>query len=138
MVTSTVNSATGTLYAEHVNPQWVRLLDLLEMNVRYERCLGSELFTTDDRRILDFLSGYCVHNVGHNHPAMISALREELGSCVPAMIQTHVAERAGELGERLCRKAGGRLTKVFFGSSDSEGVAAAIQFARAHAGRAGV
>lgn len=32
-------------YATHVNPRWVRLLNLLEMNVRYERCLGAELFT---------------------------------------------------------------------------------------------
>src|SRR5579864_6991967 len=85
MVTSSVDSAVGTLYSEHVNPQWVRLLDLLEMNVRYERCLGSELFTADGRRILDFLSGYCVHNVGHNHPAVIAAVREELESCGPAM-----------------------------------------------------
>src|SRR3954449_9950600 len=103
-------------YAERVNPQWVRLLNLLEMNVRYERCVGSELFTADGRRILDFLSGYCVHNVGHNHPAVIAAIREELESCGPAMIQTHVAERAGELGDKLCQLAGGRLTKVFFGS----------------------
>jgi ornithine--oxo-acid transaminase len=138
MVTSTLDTAVGALYSEHVNPQWVRLLDLLEMNVRYERCLGSELFTADGRRILDFLSGYCVHNVGHNHPAVIAAVREELESCGPAMIQTHVAERAGELGEKLCQRAGGRLTKAFFASSGSEGVEAAIKFARAHTGRAGL
>ena len=138
MVTSTLEPAVGTLYSEHVNPQWVRLLDLLQMNVRYERCLGSELFTADGRRILDFLSGYCVHNVGHNHPAVIAAIREELESCGPAMIQTHVAERAGELAERLCQRAGGRLTKVFFGSSGSEGVEAAIKFARRHTGRSGL
>ncbi|MFZ0860962.1 MAG: hypothetical protein WCA27_12280 [Candidatus Sulfotelmatobacter sp.] len=52
-------------YAQRVNREWVRLLDLLQMNVRYDRCLGVELFTEDGRRILDFLSGYCVHNVGH-------------------------------------------------------------------------
>jgi ornithine--oxo-acid transaminase len=138
MVTSTVDSAVGALYSEHVNPQWVRLLDLLEMNVRYERCLGSELFTADGRRILDFLSGYCVHNVGHNHPAVIAAIREELESCGPAMIQTRVAERAGELGERLCQRAGGRLRKAFFASSGSEGVEAAIKFSRAHTGRPGL
>jgi ornithine--oxo-acid transaminase len=138
MVTSTLDTAVGTLYAQHVNPQWVRLLDLLEMNVRYERCLGSELFTADGRRILDFLSGYCVHNVGHNHPAVIAAVREELESCGPAMIQTHVTERAGELGEKLCERAGGRLTKAFFASSGSEGIEAAIKFARAHTRRAGL
>ena len=138
MVTSTVDSAVGALYSEYVNPQWVRLLDLLEMNLRYERCEASELFTSDGRCILDFLSGYCVHNVGHNHPAVIAALKHELESCGPAMIQTQVAEHAGELGEKLCQRAGGRLTKVFFGSSGSEGVEAAIKFARVHTGRSGL
>jgi ornithine--oxo-acid transaminase len=135
MLTSTVDSAAGALYARHVNPQWIRLLNLLDMNVRYERCLGTELFTADGRCILDFLSGYCVHNIGHNHPAVIAALREELESCGPAMLQTVADERAGELGERLCRLADGRLSKVFFGSSGSEGVEAAIKFSRAHTGR---
>jgi ornithine--oxo-acid transaminase len=138
MVTSTLATPVGELYSQHVNPQWVRLLDLLEMNARYERCLGTELFTSDGRRILDFLSGYCVHNTGHNHPAIIAALRDELESCGPAMIQTHVAERAGELAEKLCQRAGGCVTKVFFGSSGSEGVEAAIKFARAHTARAGL
>lgn len=125
-------------YAEHVNPQWVRLLELLEMNVRYERCLGAELFTADGHRILDFLSGYCVHNVGHNHPAVVAALQSELSRSGPAMIQTHVAELAGDLAEKLCSRAGGRLSKAFFCSSGSEGVEAAIKFARAHTGRTGI
>lgn len=126
------------VYAERVNPQWVRLLDLLQMNVRYERCVGAELFTADGRRIVDFLSGYCVHNVGHNHPDVVRALQEELARCGPAMIQTHVADLAGELADRLCARAGGRLSKAFFTSSGSEGVEAAIKFARAHTRRAGI
>ena len=138
MAVPTINAAIGTLYSEHVNPQWVRLLELLEMNVRYEHCSGSELFTADGRRILDFLSGYCVHNIGHNHPRVIAALREELDRKGPAMIQSHVSEGAGELGEKLCQRAGGRLTKVFFASSGSEGIEAAIKFSRAHTGRAGL
>ena len=135
MRATVADSAVGMSYSEHVNPQWVRLLDLLEMNVRYTRCVGTELFTSDGRRILDFLSGYCVHNVGHNHPVVVAALREEVEACGPAMIQTHVAELAGELGERLCRQADGRVSKAFFASSGSEGVEAAIKFARAHTGR---
>lgn len=125
-------------YAQRVNPEWVRLLDLLQMNVRYERCVGVELFTDDGRRILDFLSGYCVHNVGHNHAEVVRALQSELERCGPAMIQTHVADLAGELAEKLCTRAGGRLAKAFFCSSGSEGVEAAIKFARAHTRRAGI
>jgi ornithine--oxo-acid transaminase len=125
-------------YAQRVNPEWVRLLDLLQMNVRYERCMGVELFTDEGKCILDFLSGYCVHNVGHNHPDVVRALQNELERCGPAMIQTHIADLAGELAEKLCVRAGGRLAKAFFASSGSEGVEAAIKFARAHTRRAGI
>lgn len=122
-------------YDKNVNPQWVRLLDVLQMNVRYSRCEGVELVAEDGRRILDFLSGYCVHNAGHNHPALIDALKGELDRRGPGMLQSHVPELAGKLAAALCTRAGGRLQKVFFASSGSEGVEAAIKFARAHTGR---
>jgi ornithine--oxo-acid transaminase len=51
------------------------------------------------------------------------------------MLQSNVAELAGDLAARLCKLAGGGLTKVFFASSGSEGVETAIKFARAHTGR---
>jgi ornithine--oxo-acid transaminase len=116
----------------------VRLLDTLAMNVRYTRCSGTTLYAEDGRHFLDFLSGYCVHNVGHNHPAIIAALQEELGREGPGMLQSHVPELAGELAARLCERAGGRLSKVFFCSSGSEGVEAAIKFARARTHRNGL
>lgn len=131
-------SASNSSYQHYVNPQWVALLNLLGMNVEYERCLGSELFTTDGRRILDFLSGYCVQNTGHNHPYIVRALKDELNQCGPTMLQSHVSGLAGELARRLCDSAGGDLQKVYFGSSGSEGVEAAIKFARATTGRSGI
>lgn len=125
-------------YSSHVNPQWVRLLELLQMHVQYTRCEGVELHTASGETVLDFLSGYCVHNLGHNHPKVISALHDELDRCGPAMLQSHVPELAGVLAEKLCTLAGGRLSKVFFCSSGSEGVEAVIKFARAHTGRSGL
>src|ERR1051325_7745397 len=126
------------LYSECVNPQWVRLLKLLQMNARYERCIGPELFTSDGRRILDFLAGYCVHNTGHNHPAIIAALRDELDRSGPVMVQSCVPELAAQLATRLIGKAGGRLKRAFFCSSGGEGVESAIKFSRAHTGRNGL
>jgi ornithine--oxo-acid transaminase len=130
--------ATDSLYSQHVNPQWVKLLNVLDLSVSYERCAAAELFMTDGRRILDFLSGYCVHNVGHNHPDVVFAVVDELQKCGPVMLQSHVSELAGQLAARLCSRAGGRLSKVFFGSSGSEGIEAAIKFSRAHTGRNGL
>ena len=134
----TAVAPTSASYADYVNPQWVRLLDLLQMNVEYTRCVGAELHTAEGDCILDFLSGYCVHNVGHNHPAVIEALKAELDRSGPAMLQSHVPELAGELAARLCRLTGGQLSKVFFCSSGSEGVETVIKFARAHTRRNGL
>jgi ornithine--oxo-acid transaminase len=111
------------------------LLDVLQMKVRYSRCIGTELHTEDGRIILDFNSGYCVHNAGHNHPRIKAAVIAEIERDGAAMLQTGVPELAGVLGAQLCERAGGKLTKAFFASSGSEGVEAAIKFSRAHTGR---
>src|SRR5215469_11580041 len=126
---TTVNSIQA--YTDHVNPQWVRLLNLLQMQTEYSLCSGAELHTANGDVILDFLSGYCVHNTGHNHPAIIEALHAELDRRGPVMLQSHIPDLAGELARRLCQLAGGNLAKAFFACSGSEGVEAAIKFARA-------
>jgi len=130
--------STAQDYADYVNPQWVRLLDLLRMNTQYVRCAGVELFTAEGDVILDFLSGYCVHNAGHNHPYIIEQLHDELRRRGPAMLQSHVPDLAGELARRLCQLAGGKMRKVFFACSGSEGVESAIKFSRATTGRSGL
>jgi ornithine--oxo-acid transaminase len=138
MTPAIASDLSQSLYQSHVNPQWAKLLELLDMNVQYERCEGVELHVADGRTILDFLSGYGVHNAGHNHPRIIAALQQELDRRGPAMLQSHVPDTAGELAARLSKLAGGGVQKVFFCSSGSEGVEAAIKFARARTGRAGL
>ena len=135
---NTEKTSSVERYWQHVNPQWVRLLDALDMNVHYVRASGVYLYTEDGRQILDCLSGYCVHNTGHNHPYIVQALREELRAEGPAMVQSHIPDLAGELAQRLYENSGGSLEKVFFCSSGSEGVEAAIKYARAHTGRTGL
>lgn len=137
-MTQSALSAFLQNYSDHVNPQWSRLLDLLQMDERYEHCEGTELTTAGGRVILDFLSGYCVHNVGHNHPEIIQQLQNELARCGPAMLQSHIPDLAGDLAKRLCALAGGKLRKAFFACSGSEGVESAIKFSRAATERTGL
>jgi ornithine--oxo-acid transaminase len=131
-------SACEQDYADHVNPQWVRLLRLLQMDKEYTRCQGVELTTAEGGVILDFLSGFCVLNIGHNHPYAIDQLHDELNRRGPAMLQSHIPDLAGELARRLCALAGGKVRKAFFACSGSEGVESAIKFARAVTGRGGL
>lgn len=133
-----MESVAQTAYESYVNPQWVRLLNRTEMNAEYEVCQGEELHTRDGRVILDFLSGYCLYNTGHNHPQITEALRSEIESEGPSMLQSHVAGNAGELAQALCSRAGGKISKAYFTSSGSEGVETAIKFSRATTGRDGL
>jgi ornithine--oxo-acid transaminase len=126
----TLALSTDQLYAEYVNPQWVRLLSMLGLNRVFKRSSGAELFADNGDVYLDFLSGYGVYNVGHHHPFVTQELIAELHSQRPSMLQSHVPTLAAQLAERLCRLAGGKLEKVYFGSSGSEGVETAIKFAR--------
>ncbi|MFI5323673.1 MAG: aspartate aminotransferase family protein [Thermodesulfobacteriota bacterium] len=126
------------LYSRHVNPQWVKLFNTLGMNVSYDSCRGTELLTRDKRRILDFLSGYCVYNAGHNHPRIVEELTNELRKGGATMLQSHVPELPAELASRLCTLAGGRLNKVFFTNSGSEGVETVIKFSRSYTNRPGI
>ncbi len=135
---SSILTSPDRVYSDHVNPQWVKLLRTLEMNQQYGPCLGTELRTIDGRRILDFLSGYCVHNTGHNHPKIVQALKDELDRSGPVMLQSHVPELAAELARRLSELAGGGLDRVIFTNSGSEGVETAIKFARGRTHRTGI
>ena len=136
MFSTDIEAVSGVAdYTSHVNPQWVRLLNVLEMNVSYELCEGVNLHVAEGRTVLDFLSGYCVHNIGHNHPKVIRALKDELDRRGPAMLQSHVSDLAGTLARRLCELAGPPFEKAFFACSGSEGVETAIKFARRCTGR---
>jgi len=126
---------TEELYADHVNPQWVRLLRALGLDRRFVRAEGAELFDEEGTSYLDLLGGYGVYTLGHGHPAVIEALKDELSSLRPSMLQSHIPPLAAELAARLCTLAGGRIGKACFGSSGSEGVETAIKFARAFTGR---
>ncbi len=134
----TPTRADTALYANLVNKQWVRLLDALGMNVPYTRCEGTKLWVEGGDCYTDFLSGYCVHNVGHNHPEVIRALHEELDRRGPVIVQSHVPSSAGRLASRLCSLAGGRLNRAWFGNTGSEGVETAIKYARLHTKRSGI
>jgi ornithine--oxo-acid transaminase len=123
--------STDKQYAEFINPQWVRLLSALGLNKVFNRSFGAELFADNGDVYLDFLAGYGVYNVGHHHPFVSRELIAELQSQRPSMLQSHVPTLAAQLAEKLCKLAGGKMEKVYFGSSGSEGVESAIKFARA-------
>ena len=93
----------------------------------FERGEGPYLFAANGRRFLDFGSGIAVNSLGHGHPHLVKALREQAGKLWHTSNIYRIPE--GErLAERLC--AASFADKVFFSNSGAESVEGALKLAR--------
>ncbi len=123
------------LHQEHINPQFAKVLKTIGFDVPYLRGEGAYLYDANDRRVIDFLSGYGVFNIGRNHPKVADALKQLLDSEHPALVQMEAPLLSGVLAEKLKALVPSELNKVFFTNSGTEGVETAIKFARSATGR---
>jgi acetylornithine/N-succinyldiaminopimelate aminotransferase len=96
-------------------------------DVRFERGEGARLWDDAGNEYLDFLCGISVSSVGHCHPAVVTAIREQAGRLmhVGNLFYTAPMER---LAERLSSVSLGG--GVFFTNSGAEAVEAALKLAR--------
>jgi acetylornithine/N-succinyldiaminopimelate aminotransferase len=95
--------------------------------VEFVRGEGARLWDEQGNEYLDFLSGISVTNLGHCHPRVVAAVREQVGSLMHVS-NLFYTEPAMRLAERLARSSLGG--KVFFCNSGAEAVEAAIKLAR--------
>jgi acetylornithine/succinyldiaminopimelate/putrescine aminotransferase len=123
-----------SLHSKYINPAWARAAQLIGYDKVYERAEGCWLFDREGNRYLDLVSGFCVSNVGHNHPVVREALRQLLSEPLPNLLQLDCSILSGLLAEELVRRIPW-LEMVFFGNSGSEAVEAALKFARCSTGR---
>ena len=105
--------------------------------VMFERGAGTELWDTDGRRYLDFLSGIAVVSLGHSNPAVAAAIADQAGRLmhVSNFFANPVATEAARRVNGLLRDATGQAGQIFFTNSGAEAVECAIKLARKHGGR---
>ncbi len=92
-----------------------------------ERGEGSWLIASDGRRFIDAVSSWWVNLLGHNNPRLNRALAEQAGRVAHHIFAGFTHEPAVELARRLCEKAPGDLSKVFFADNGSAAVEAALK-----------
>ncbi len=97
---------------------------------------GSELWDVDGRRYIDFMAGVAVMNVGHRHPKVVEAVREQVDKFWHICLSDFYYPQAVELAEKLQSIAPmADDTLVYFGNSGTEAVEAAIKLAMYKTGR---
>ncbi|MBL6935823.1 MAG: aspartate aminotransferase family protein [Alphaproteobacteria bacterium] len=96
-------------------------------DLAFERGEGAYLFTADGRRFLDFTSGIGVTSLGHAHPHIVAALKDQAGKLWHCS-NLYTIPGQQRLAERLV--ANSFADTVFFCNSGAEAVEAGIKMAR--------
>ena len=109
---------------------------LLQNYARYPlliaRGKGSYVYDVQSRRYLDFITGIGVNALGHAHPRIVKAIREQAALLIHSS-NLYYHPFQGKLAERLARISG--LQRAFFANTGTEAVEGGLKMVRAH-GRA--
>jgi taurine--2-oxoglutarate transaminase len=98
------------------------------------RAEGVYLWDADGRRYLDFSSQLMNVNIGHSHPHVIAAIKEQADRLLYAA-PAFATEARGELGRLLAEITPGDLKKTFFTLGGADAIENAIKIARMVTGR---
>ncbi len=95
---------------------------------------GSWFWDEEGRRYLDFSSQLVNMNIGHQHPKLVAAIKEQADKlCTVAPIFANDAR--SEAARLIAELAPGDLALVFFTNGGAEATENAVRLARLHTGR---
>jgi len=136
-----VVKSTGSSYSDLVRRREKLLAPIFSQdwpNLPVTRAEGLYLYGLDGKRYMDFMAAFGAVNVGHNHPAVIAAAREQMEKQVHGAVGVTLHESVLRLAETLPEILPGGLDMFFFGNSGAEAVEGCIKLARNVTGRPGI
>lgn len=93
-----------------------------------ERGAGARVWDTEEREYIDLLAGIAVNNLGHSHPAIVNAIKEQSEKILHTS-NFYYTNAQSEFISRLSYLSG--LERVFLCNSGMEAMEASIKLARA-------
>lgn len=126
--------AVSEKYQRYLNPSLPNLLKFMGFGTISHSTDGMYLRDVEGNEWLDFLGGLGVFSLGHRHPAVVAAVREQLDR-QPLTIPIFFNQLQADLAELLAEILPGRLQYSFFCSSGTEAVEGALKLARVCTGR---
>jgi putrescine aminotransferase len=135
-------------YRQFMNPGLASLLRFMGLDAVEWEGEGAVVRDAAGNEYLDFLGGYGAFNLGHRHPAVVAAVREQLDR-LPLSSKILLSKPAADLAQLLCEVAPKPsagvaakglatppgLERVFFCNSGAEAVEGSLKLARASTGR---
>ncbi|MEE2845925.1 MAG: aspartate aminotransferase family protein [Gemmatimonadota bacterium] len=106
--------------------------------VFWQEARGANVRDVDGNVYVDLSSAFGVALLGHNNPAVVSAVREQSGTLMHGMGDVHPSGPKLELLERLCALAPWGQARAVLATTGSEAVEVALKTAQVATGRPGL
>jgi 4-aminobutyrate aminotransferase/(S)-3-amino-2-methylpropionate transaminase len=104
-----------------------------------ESAKGSLVYDVEGREYIDFAGGIAVMNVGHSHPKVVEAIKNQADKFTHTCFMVLPYEPAVRLSEKLCAITPGDFSKTaIFVNSGAEAVENAVKIARYHTKKTGI
>ena len=101
-----------------------------------DRAEGIYIYDKEGKRYTDLIAGVAVNNIGHNHPMVISAIKEQLDRHMHVMVYGEFIQDAPlALARRLTHHLPATLNCVYTVNSGTEANEAALKLAKRITGR---
>jgi putrescine aminotransferase len=120
-------------YSRHLNPHLARLMSFAGFGVE-TRAEGCYIYDQEGNRYLDCLGGYGTFTLGHRHPRVVQAAKDQLDK-IALSGKAFFSKSAADLAEKLAQISPPGLEFAFFSNSGTEAVEAALKFAKGVTGR---
>jgi len=97
---------------------------------------GSYVYNTNDKAYLDFVAGISACPLGHNHPKVILAIREQLDKHLHVMVYGEYAQKPSvALSKLIAKLLPETLDKTYLTNSGTEAIEGALKLAKRATGR---
>ncbi len=104
--------------------------------INVTRAAGNYLYTDDDKQYLDIIGGISVCNVGHCHPDVVAAIKEQADKYLHVMVYGEVIQNPQvQYAELLAEHLPGNLNCTYFTNSGAEATEGALKLAKRVTGR---
>lgn len=97
---------------------------------------GSYIYTTDGKKHLDFVAGVSACTLGHQHPRVVNAIKEQLDKYLHVMVYgEYVQKPAVDFCKLLAQHLPPTLNKTYLVNSGTEAIEGALKLAKRVTGR---
>jgi acetylornithine/N-succinyldiaminopimelate aminotransferase len=105
-------------------------------DIEVSKASGIYIYDTTGKKYMDLISGIAVSNLGHNHPDIITAIKQQLDKHLHVMVYGEYMQGVqSEFAKKLCELTPTRLNCVYPVNSGTEANEAAIKLAKRVTGR---